>query len=194
MSAKSFFVDWELRERIRREALARRDALSPELRSAQSKSIAALVLNLQQFQAARTIHVYLSIRSEVDTAAIITAAIEQKKRVAIPRVYDKEMGAVEYSTITHFVPSTFGTLEPEDGVRVAPEEIEVVLVPLAAIDKNGNRLGYGKGHYDGFLSNARNALKIGLAFSLQEVRSMPVRSEDIRLDFVVTEEGVKEFS
>lgn len=71
-----------------------------------------------------------------------------------------------------------------------PKEINVVIVPMIAFDSAGHRLGYGAGYYDRFLSRNPHMKKIGVAFSCQEVDSIPADKNDICMDFVVTEKGI----
>ena len=89
------------------------------------------------------------------------------------------------------VPGAFGALIPADGPWVTPQ---VVIVPLLAFDAQGYRLGYGGGFYDRTLAELPQARRIGFAFAAQEVTQVPIDGFDQRLDAVVTEQGVREFS
>ena len=84
--------------------------------------------------------------------------------------------------------------EPVDGIEVASKKIEVVFVPLLAFDKKGNRVGYGKGFYDKFLSECNpETLKIGLSFFEAEEQIEDVFESDIQLDYCVTPKSIYQF-
>ena len=86
---------------------------------------------------------------------------------------------------------TFGILEPKPEAMnlVAPDELDLVLVPGIAFDKRGYRLGYGGGFYDAFLAQTKS-VKVGLAFDFQIVDLLPTREEDERVDLIVSEKTV----
>ncbi len=86
---------------------------------------------------------------------------------------------------------TFGILEPKPEAMhlVAPEELDLVLVPGIAFDKRGYRLGYGGGFYDAFLAQTK-MVKVGLAFDFQIVDLLPTREEDERVDLIVSEKTI----
>jgi 5-formyltetrahydrofolate cyclo-ligase len=89
------------------------------------------------------------------------------------------------------VPSTFGVPEPIGSeIPAAAEDISTIVLPMLGFDRNGGRIGYGAGYYDRFLSKNRNLRKIGIAFACQEVDSLPVDENDIRMDYIITEEGI----
>jgi 5-formyltetrahydrofolate cyclo-ligase len=79
-------------------------------------------------------------------------------------------------------------LEPiGNEIPARPEEVKIVIVPILAFDRRGHRLGYGAGYYDRFLSAHPHLIKIGLAFSCQEVAEVPAEQNDVRMDVVITE-------
>ena len=79
-------------------------------------------------------------------------------------------------------------MEPKDSCERA-EKIDCVLVPTIGISKSGDRLGYGRGYYDKFLSST-NAVKISLTYSKQIVKSIPSESHDIKIDLIITEDEI----
>ena len=88
--------------------------------------------------------------------------------------------------------NTYGFLEPlVSGKSVNPD---LIIVPLLAYDKFYNRLGYGKGYYDKFftqyLKNRKNILTIGLAFSFQKYKKIPISKSDVKLNYILTEKGI----
>jgi len=137
-------------------------------------------------------------RNEVNSF-LITAYLHFKNpslQVAYPKmnIADTTMNAVFSPPDSAFAENEFGITEPEGNEIIAANEIEMVLVPLLAIDKKGHRVGYGKGYYDRFLKECSDdCLKIGLSYfepldSLDDVSDF-----DIPLDFCITPEKIYVF-
>ncbi|MCS6846397.1 MAG: 5-formyltetrahydrofolate cyclo-ligase [Anaerolineae bacterium] len=191
---------------IRRRIRALRDAVPADLRAAWSARICAKALALPAYQSARTIHVFLSFQSEVDTRAIIAHALEHDKRVVAP-VFVKGSDETPCTQITSLDPDAFHfgkwDLRTPKVIRPVPlEEIDLVFVPMVAFAhltphpslseqrSRGRvaRIGYGAGFYDRFLKRIRAGVpKIGLAFELQQVAAIPIAWFDVLLDDVITE-------
>jgi 5-formyltetrahydrofolate cyclo-ligase len=89
------------------------------------------------------------------------------------------------------VPSTFGVPEPIGSeIPAAAKDIGTIILPMLGFDRKGGRIGYGAGYYDRFLSKTSNLRKIGVAFACQEVDYLPVDEHDIRMDYIITENGI----
>ena len=176
---------------LRSIAISRRDALDE--RERRSAEICALVAASPSYVAARAIHCYLPMRSEVDTRPLIAAALAHGKRVAVPIVVPKatELGHawLESLAADALTPGVFGTFNPRDLRPAAPGDWDVVIVPLLAFDRRGYRLGYGKGFYDRLLA-AGSATTIGVGYAAQEVDVLPTEAHDIALDWIITEREV----
>ncbi len=183
----------DIKRRLRRELKARRAALSEAERHRYSEQITTLVCDLPAYRASQTVMLYMALAQEVQTTALITHAWRHHKRVIVPVVTPAGLVAVTCPTeACHFCPGPFGIPEPRDrSVVVPPTEIDIVLVPGVGFDAKGVRLGYGGGYYDRFLRllPARTPFG-GLAFHTQIVPSIPRLPHDIRMPFVVTEQGV----
>ena len=99
-----------------------------------------------------------------------------------------------WSETTQITKNAFGIPEPLEGVRIKEDEIEVVFIPLLAYDKKGNRLGYGKGFYDRFLSKCLpQTIKIGLSFFSPTNTLIDTHPNDISLDYVISPKQVYRF-
>jgi len=182
-----------LRARVRRAALARRDALAPAARARLSRRIARRVAALPEFRRASTVMAYATFRSEVDTAPLIAAALAKKKRVLLPRtvVEGRALEPREFAPGALLVAGAYGIPEPPpDAPRADPADIDLVIVPGACFDEGGNRLGYGGGYYDRFLPRAGRAATVGVAFEAQVVPAVPPAEHDVPLGAVVTERRV----
>lgn len=153
-----------------------------------SERITEYVLSETAFSDARNIFIFLSTASEPDTDKIIEAAVAAGKKVFVPIVRGGEMFAAAYSPGVDTVTGAFGIREPRD-VQPTDEVPELTFVPLVAFDSDKNRLGHGKGYYDRYLAG-KNTRKIALAFAAQFVERVPSDIRDVRMDEIVTEEGV----
>ena len=179
---------------LRAAALARRDALDPTWRAKASRQIAGVILALPECDDVWPISGYWPIRSEVDPLPILEVLHGRGRTVALPRV-DKPHGDLDFRVWApgdRLERTPFGLSEPSAASRnVLPS---VLLVPLAAFDRRGGRIGYGKGYYDRTIraldEHATSLIAIGLAFAVQEVESVPIADHDERLDVVVTEAEV----
>jgi 5-formyltetrahydrofolate cyclo-ligase len=174
---------------LRAVALARRDALAPDAREAAAKAVAARELPVD-LGVARVVAGYSPIRSEIDPWPLMRALAQQGLSLALPAVaaVDQPLVFRAWRDGMTLVRGRLGILEPPaDAEEVAPD---LVLVPLAAFDREGHRVGYGAGHYDRTLAHLRAAKPVitaGLAFSVQEVSRVPSLPHDVRLDYIATE-------
>jgi 5-formyltetrahydrofolate cyclo-ligase len=176
---------------LRREVVARRDAVPPEERAARSVGIVDRLLALPEVRAARTGMAFWSFGSEVETAPLIDRWCAQGVRVALPRIAGDAIEAVAYRPGDPVRETRFGAMEPSEGDVVAPQEIDVVVVPGVAFDRAGRRVGYGGGFYDRFLPRTGpGALVVAVAFSLQVVGEVPQGGGDRGVDAIVTEDEV----
>ena len=135
--------------------------------------------------------VYLPIGSEIDPRPLMTKLIDAGAELALPCVQDD--GSMIYRAYRRgdmLEQRPFGLLEPN--AEVPEVQPTLVLTPLLAFDRSGNRLGYGKGHYDRALTRLRSQGRVfvcGLAFFGQEVDAVPSEPHDVPLDWVMTERG-----
>lgn len=138
-----------------------------------------------------TVAVYLPIGSEIDPRPLMGKLDAAGAKLALPCV--QEDGTMVYRAYRRgdmLEKRPFGLLEPNPEVpEVQPT---LVITPLLGFDRSGNRLGYGKGHYDRALTRLRDQGRVfacGLAFFGQEVETVPAESHDVPLDWVMTERG-----
>lgn len=104
------------------------------------------------------------------------------------------LNAIRIDDNTRFAENSFGIFEPINGERIDPSEIELMIVPLLCFDQKGNRVGYGKGYYDRFLTScSKNCLKIGFSYFEAEETIDDIAPHDIPLDFCITPEMIYQF-
>jgi len=175
--------------RLRAEVLARRDAL-PD-RPARDAKIAAQVTAHPAWASARVLSCFVGVKSEVATLPIITAALAAGKQVGVPVVEKGKLVLYDLRSADELAPAPFGLLEPMTAFRTPDRVIDagavdLFLVPGVAFDRNGGRVGYGKGYYDGLLPGARDGVpRIGLAYEVQVVAQVPMGPADVRLSHLI---------
>lgn len=174
-----------------------REVLTEEVIEKDSIAIANQLLSLPIWEGTYY-HIFLPIttKKEVNTEYILHILQGRDKSIVIPKSNFKtgSMQAILLQENTLLALSDYGITEPLEGIEIAPQQIDLVFIPLLAFDEKGNRLGYGKGFYDRFLNNcSQNCIKIGLSFFKAE-KSIPTNNYDIPLDYCVTPEKVYKFS
>lgn len=176
-----------MKEKVRTEAKARRDALLPaEIRRLSEKITARLVAD-EKYIRANTVLCYASFGSEVDTRRLCRRALSDGKRLYLPRCIKetREMEVCPVGDLSELVRGAYGILEPTSAA-VAYDVPDFVVVPGVAFDENLGRMGYGAGYYDRFLAKSR-AVKCMIAFETQRVERAAFEPTDIAMDMIVTE-------
>ena len=175
---------------LRRRILRERDGLSAERRAAWSKTIGERLMARPEVLRARTVHLFASFGSEVETLPIVERLLASGRRPVLPVVL-RETWTMKHAAIAgldDLAPGFKGILEPTDGCTCAgPGEVDLVIVPGVAFDRQGGRLGYGGGFYDRFLAECP-APRIALAFSMQIVEAVPCEECDLPIDVILTEQ------
>lgn len=181
---------------LRRAMGAVRRRLSETERREYSRRIMSACLELPGFSTADVVCSYVNFREEVQTVELLATLLREGRRIAVPvhlHGVRQPLLFAEISSLDELVPNHFGIPQPHGAAaRFLPTAaIPLFLVPGLAFDPAGGRLGYGLGFYDrAFADAASGVLKVGLAFELQVVASVPSDLHDVRMDFVVTEERV----
>ena len=180
---------------LRAAALAKRDALTDEQRAAAARSMAKRGLPFEISPGA-IVSGYSPIRNEIDPAPLMWYLAGQGAKLALPVVPARGKSLVfrAWSPDDRLMLGPLGIPEPSPAAaEVIPD---IMLVPLAAFDRQGHRIGYGAGHYDFTLAHLRKAkviAAVGVAFSVQEIKAVPALPHDVALDFVLTEKKVFDF-
>jgi len=181
-----------LKKEIRKKALAARDNLPPGQRTAKSREIEERLFSLAEFKSARIVLFFASFRSEVETGSMIRRALTFGKRVVLPKVKGAELALYEIANWDKDVsPGAWGIPEPYEDRQIGLDEIGLIMVPGAAFDEQGNRLGYGAGFYDKLLSSFTKTT-VALAFEAQIVPRVPAELHDVPVKKIVTERRVIE--
>jgi 5-formyltetrahydrofolate cyclo-ligase len=183
------------RRELRRLMRARRRALLPtQQRCAAQRLVRRLVLQ-SWYRRARTLALYMAADGEIDPARVLERAWADGKRVFLPQLrVGNRLGFREYRQGARLRRNRFGIPEPLSGRRLLPIELDIVLVPLVAFDRRGNRLGMGGGFYDRTFAgrrrrNVRAPSLIGLAHGFQQVSELVEQPWDVPLRGVLTDDG-----
>lgn len=134
----------------------------------------------------KRVFVYLSFSSEAPTDKLIERLIEQGWQVYCPRIDDTKMSAVEYGE--DFELSAYGIREPLG--EAYDGDMDVVIMPMLAVDEQGRRLGYGGGYYDRYLGAHPETLRLAYGFDFQILRQVPTETHDIKMDGIITDKRI----
>ena len=185
-----------LKKSLRLEALARRDALAVEYRIEHSLGMADVAIAELSFLPGEVVSAFMPMRSEVDVRPLMFALSTKGARICVPAILDKT--TIEFRELVRGVPLIdmgFGTVGP--GPEAAVFDPTLMLVPLAAFDNAGNRIGYGAGYYDRAIARLRDKgitpRLVGVAFDCQQVDAVPFEPHDVPLDAVLSESGLRRF-
>lgn len=185
----------KIKKTIRQEVLQRRDAISKNVKKEKDIVIMQRISQLPEFINAKTIFFYTSFRSEVDTIDMIKVSLKTGKLIVLPKV-DKENNRLklyEIKNMNELARGYMWILEPfvsEDRLRDL-DDIDLIIIPGAAFDIYGNRLGYGAGFYDMLLSKMEKKIPIvAPAYEEQIVEKIPAEPHDIKVDKIVTDKKV----
>lgn len=179
-----------MKQQLRQQILNQLNMMSEEQYAARSAALVQQLLAHDCMKQANVIAVTMSAFPEVDTKPLIEALWQQGKRVAIPKCTPKTRD-MHFYEIESFngLKQTYGHLyEPNEQLHtyVAPEAIDVIIVPGVVYNKEGYRIGFGGGYYDRYLPKT-NAYKIAMAFREQLQPSIPLEPHDCAVDTLLVE-------
>jgi 5-formyltetrahydrofolate cyclo-ligase len=177
---------------LREQALARRDAIPPQARAAAADTIAARPFPIDVWSGA-IVSGFSPMNSEINPVPLMRRLAERGAKLALPVVVGRGRPLImrAWSFGEKLGAGVWGIREPK---AEAPEILpDILLVPLAAFDRAGHRIGYGAGYFDMTLHHLRGVkpiIAVGLAFAAQEIPAVPATPRDARLDVVLTEREV----
>lgn len=157
----------------RKYMINKRLELSRDLVLAYSNNIIEKIKQLDFYNSSKIIASYMPINNEIEIKL-------EDKTICYPKVEGKEMN---FYIPNSFTKGVYGILEPV-GSLVKKDDIDIIIVPLLYFDKENNRVGYGGGYYDRYLSNYKG-ITVGVAYDFQEVEKIDVNPTDIKLDYII---------
>ena len=180
----------EQKANFREKCKTIRKQLGPSVRILASQAICEHIGSWEKFQSANTVLSYMPMPTEVDLRELIIKFPE--KHWGIPRIHPGEEGQMTFHTYDpeHLIRHPFGMEEPASSLpAVAPDSIDLVLVPGLAFDRSGWRLGYGGGYYDRFLMTCSGE-SVGISFDAMLFEHLPHGEYDLPVKWLVSESGI----
>jgi 5-formyltetrahydrofolate cyclo-ligase len=185
----------QLKKQIREQSHTNRNA--QENKDELSRQIVARCMSLPEYQRAKTVLFYLDVRSEVRTRHDLENALGSGKKIVVPYCVDGELELFHLTNVDELSVGMYKILEPKPELRtvaahrVDVQEVDMIIVPGVAFDREGGRTGHGKGYYDKLLEHARPETPlVALAFECQLFDKIPMQDHDIYMDMVITEKAV----
>ncbi len=176
-----------IKHTLRKQFREKRRALLPDLLGEKNLLVTRKLLELQEYKDAQSVLFYVSTPEEVDTHKAIQESLALGKSVFVPKIKGDVLWICPLLGFEELQPGEFGILEPcEPASPTHPTEIDLIVIPGLAFDRQGNRLGQGKGHYDRLLKETRG-FKVGVAFDEQVTEELPVEAHDVPLDLLLTD-------
>jgi len=181
--------------RLRQQALALRDALPAAVRAAAAETIAARPFPIE-FKRGTIVSGFSPMKTEINPVPLMRKLADAGAKLALPAIAGRGKPLIMRAW-TFGEPLASGQWGIREPVPAAPEvSPDILIVPLAAFDRAGHRIGYGAGYYDMTINTLRAQKKItaiGISFAAQEIQSVPATERDERLDLVLTEREVIDF-
>lgn len=176
---------------IRKQMKQLRADMTRTERFEKSMQIFEQLITVPEFKRADRIYTYVSMDNEIDTIMLIDYSLSLEKRVFVPRVSGRDMEFYEISDISELSPGYMGIYEPDiNGREPDYSRTGFMCMPGLAFDRSYNRIGYGGGFYDRYLSVDNKLYKAALAYEAQLLESIPAQDGDVRPDMIVTEESI----
>ena len=170
---------------LRKTIREQKQAMTPQQIAEKSEKLKALFLETPQYQQAKTLYGYLPYNQEVRTVPILQQALADGKQVAVPKVYGDEMKFILLTDLDRVEEGYAGIPEPVEDTPVAKDPTALVLMPGLAFDREGQRIGYGGGFYDKFLSCEPNHPTVALCYDFQVLEKLETEAFDVPVDLVL---------
>ena len=186
------------KKELRKDILYIRNNMCENEKEEKDNVIKHRFLESDYYKKADKIFIYISYSSEIDTINIINKALSDGKEIFVPRtIFDtKAMDAVKINSLENMKKDKYGIPEPQGDIPcVDPNELDLIVVPGVAFDNNGGRMGYGAGYYDRYFKKISNVKKntikkLALAYEFQIIDNVPMDKQDVKIDYIITEENI----
>jgi 5-formyltetrahydrofolate cyclo-ligase len=183
----------EIKKEIRQKNKRNRDYMTEEECCQRSIKICFNILSSKLYEEAEYVYGYYPLGNEVSLIPVMEDCLEQGKKLALPRVEGNHIDFYEITSLEQVKEGCFHVMEPITSVKMQNERA-LVLTPGVAFDKNGNRIGYGKGYYDRYFSCYPGLTRLGVSYYNQIEDGIPTEETDVRLQYLITERKMMEFN
>jgi len=180
------------KDQLRKKMTKERSNQSKKEKKRKDQSIYAQVIKDEDYINADSVFLFLSFGSEIETKTIVQDALQQKKKVFLPKVVGKKLELFEVKDLENLERSKYGILEPNDQCKgIGNCAIDFILMPGLAFDESGGRVGYGGGFYDRYIASLPNYKaipKVAIAYDFQIIKQVPMNEFDIPVDRIIINE------
>ena len=173
------------KKELRRMIREKKRAMTPEEIESRSERLGQLLSESELYRSAKTIYGYLPYNQEVRTTPMLRRALEEGKKVAVPKCYGDEMRFIYLEDLSNVEKGYAGIPEPIEDGPVAEDKTALVLMPGMAFDPQGHRIGYGGGFYDKFLAKEPDHPTLALCYEFQLLEHLETEEYDIPVDLVL---------
>jgi len=175
-----------MKKELRKKFIIERNKLSEAYRDYASTKIFSIIENNELFKLAGKVFIYVGFGSEIATIPFIKKWIN-KKQIFVPKIENVKMNLIQLNSWDELTPGHFRVLEPTSS-DYYKGKIDLVITPSIVFDKNGYRLGYGKGYYDKYFSSREYGISVGLSYHKLLQDNVPKEDHDKKVDVIITEE------
>jgi 5-formyltetrahydrofolate cyclo-ligase len=183
-----------MKQQLRKQILQKRNTLTRKEVLEKSMKIQHHLMNFSWYQEAMCILFYVSFHNEVHTHEMIQESLKNGKHVVVPKTdcQNKELILSTLSCWDDLCSGSYSILEPRDDCikKVPLTSIDLCIIPGVVFDSQGNRIGHGGGYYDRLFQMNSQAHRLGLAYELQIVPSIPIEAHDIKVEKIITEKRI----
>ena len=178
---------------LRKEIKLKRENIDKKTKLKFDEKIRKTLLEKDVYINSKVVFIYVNMDSEVDPLEIIKELLVSNKTLAVPKVIpvtlkERQMKALKIESLLQLNESgAFGILEPSSFCEDVSEEVDLIIIPGLAFDLKGNRLGYGGGFYDRFLSKYPNSKRVALCYDFQIYDEIPHEFFDEKMDLIISE-------
>lgn len=175
-----------MKKTLRKKFISERNNLTNDYRDSSTNTIFATLEEQNFFKSSEKIFIYVGFGSEILTETFIKKLIN-KKQIFVPKIENGKMNLIRLKSWDDLAPGHFGVLEPTSS-DYYEGKIDLVITPSIVFDKNGYRLGYGKGYYDKYFSSREYDISVGLSYHKLLQENVPREEHDKQVDIIITEE------
>ena len=175
-----------LKKTLRKKFISERNNLTNDYRDSSTNTIFATLEEQNFFKSSEKIFIYVGFGSEILTETFIKKWIN-KKQIFVPKIENGKMNLIRLKSWDDLAPGHFGVLEPTSS-DYYEGKIDLVITPSIVFDKNGYRLGYGKGYYDRYFTENEYRISVGLSYHKLLQENVPREEHDKQVDIIITEE------
>lgn len=175
-----------MKKTLRKKFISERNNLTNDYRDSSTNTIFATLEEQNFFKSSEKIFIYVGFGSEILTETFIKKWIN-KKQIFVPKIENGKMNLIRLKSWDDLAPGHFGVLEPTSS-DYYEGKIDLVVTPSIVFDKNGYRLGYGKGYYDRYFTENEYRISVGLSYHKLLQENVPREEHDKQVDIIITEE------